>query len=327
MAEALSQSQIDELLKQMQSGGGAQPVDTGPKIKNYDFKSPKKFTKEQIKALDSLHENFSRGLSSYFTSILHNVCEISVAQIEEQRYYEFSNALPENTLMGVIDLRSEEKTVPETSLLMDISNNLSFMIIDRLLGGGGRLTVPERNFTDIERAILDDVVNAIISYLGEAWCNYIPVETSLNSIETNARLLQVYSPQEIVVIVLLDVQMPDFNGTITLCLPSDGMESVVDNFKIWHSRTKQVDESRNEDRRTIIMDRIKQSDLEIEAVLDNFTMSLSDVLQLQPQDVIALNKKIDDTIQVKVEGELWYHAKLGKSKLKKSVKLIDTIVK
>ena len=136
MAEALSQSQIDELLKQMQSGGGAQ-VDTGPKIKNYDFKSPKKFTKEQIKALDSLHENFSRGLSSYFTSILHNVCEISVSQIEEQRYYEFSNALPENTLMGVIDLRSEDKTVPDTSLLMDISNNLSFMIIDRLLGGAG----------------------------------------------------------------------------------------------------------------------------------------------------------------------------------------------
>lgn len=327
MAEALSQSQIDELLKQMQSGGGAQ-VDTGPKIKTYDFKSPKKFTKEQIKALDSLHENFSRGLSSYFTSILHNVCEISVSQIEEQRYYEFSNALPENTLMGVIDLHSEDKTVSDTSLLMDISNNLSFMIIDRLLGGSGSLIVPDRSFTDIERVILDDVVATITSYLGEAWCNYIPVETSLNSIETNARLLQAYSPQEIVVIVLLDVQMPDFQGTITLCLPSDGMESVVDNFKIWHSRTgKQTDVTRSDDRRGVIMDTIKQSDLEIEAVLDHFTMTLSDILRLQNQDVIALNKKIDDTIQVKVEGELWYHAKLGKTKLKKSVKLIDTIVK
>ena len=288
MAEALSQNQIDELLKQMQSGKVDAEIDTAPKIKEYDFKSPKKFTKEQLKALDSLHENFSRGLSSYFTSILHNVCEVSVLQIEEQRYYEFSNALPENTLVGVIDLQSEDGKVADTSFIMDVSASFSFMTIDRLLGGNGRLIVPERNFTEIEMAIMEDVVQAMIQYLEEAWCNYIPVTTTLNSIETNARLLQTYSPQEIVVIVALDVQLPDFKGAITLCFPAEGLEGVVDSFKIWHSRSsKQQDANKNQEQQVSIMETIKQSDLEIGAVLDRFEMSLEDILQLQVQDVIA----------------------------------------
>ena len=192
MAEALSQNQIDELLKQMQSGKVDAEIDTAPKIKEYDFKSPKKFTKEQLKALDSLHENFSRGLSSYFTSILHNVCEVSVLQIEEQRYYEFSNALPENTLVGVIDLQSEDGKVADTSFIMDVSASFSFMTIDRLLGGNGRLIVPDRNFTEIEMAIMEDVVQAMIQYLEEAWCNYIPVtpphSTALNQCSAAANL-------------------------------------------------------------------------------------------------------------------------------------------
>ena len=327
MAEALSQNQIDELLKQMQSGKVDAEIDTAPKIKEYDFKSPKKFTKEQLKALDSLHENFSRGLSSYFTSILHNVCEVSVLQIEEQRYYEFSNALPENTLVGVIDLQSEDGKAADTSFIMDLSASFSFMTIDRLLGGNGRLIVPERNFTEIEMAIMEDIVQAMIQYLEEAWCNYIPVTTTLNSIETNARLLQTYSPQEIVVIVALDVQLPDFKGAITLCFPAEGLEGVVDSFKIWHSRSSKQDANKDQEQQVSIMETIKQSDLEIGAVLDRFEMSLEDILQLQVQDVIALNKKIDDNIDIMVEGEPWYHAKLGKSKLKKSIKLIDTIAK
>ena len=329
MAEALSQNQIDELLKQMQSGNASAGIDTSPKIKEYDFKSPKKFTKEQLKALDSLHENFSRGLSSYFTSILHNVCEVSVLQIEEQRYYEFSNALPENTLVAVMDLKSQDGKLMDTSFIMDVSASFSFMAIERLLGGNGKVIVPNRSFTEIEMALMEDVVQTMTRYLQEAWCNYIAVEASLSSIETNARLLQTYSPQEIVVIVALDVHLPDFKGAITICFPAEGLEGVVDSFKIWHSRSsnRQKDINKSDEQRANIMETIKQSDLEIGAVLDQFEMSLEDILRLQTQDVIALNKKIDDDIDVVIDGEPWYHAKLGKSKLKKSIKLVDVIAK
>ena len=54
-------------------------------------------------------------------------------------------------------------------------------------------------------------------------------------------------------------------------------------------------------------------------------MSLGDILQLQVNDVIALNKTIDSNVSVMVDGKSWYYAKLGRSKLKKAVKLIDII--
>ena len=114
MADALSQSQIDELLQRVRSGSMEEEgAEHTPKEKKYDFASPKKFTKDQLNSLSNLYDNFTRVLSSYFTSILRSVCDITVSQIEEQRYHEFGNALPDNTLVGMIAFspRSEERRV------------------------------------------------------------------------------------------------------------------------------------------------------------------------------------------------------------------------
>lgn len=323
MAETLSQSQIDELLQRMHSG--EVDVDAKPKIKEYDFKSPKKFTKEQLKALDGLHENFSRVLSSYFTSILRGVCDITVLQIEEQRYYEYNNALPDNTLIGILDFKPEDKKYDETSFVMDISTSFGYLIIDRLLGGSGKeIYTPQRDYTEIELAILNGVLEKMTEYLQDAWCNYLPVETKLQSVETNARLLQAFPPQDIVVIVALKVEMDGFEGSISICLPAENLEEVIDSFKTRYSRSgkHQTPERENEEKE-LILDSLKKSDLEIKAVLDEFRMSLGTIMQLQAHDVIALNKKIDSDILVTVDGVPWYRAKLGESKLKKSIKLVD----
>lgn len=326
MPESLSQSQIDELLKRMHSGEVNAEEEKKPKIKEYDFKSPKKFTKEQLKALDGLHENFSRVLSSYFTSILRGVCEVSVLQIEEQRYYEFNNALSDNSLIGMIDFAPEDKKYSETSFVMDISTTFGFLVVERLLGGNGPVYAPQRDYTEIEIAVLQSVIEKVTYYLQDAWQNYLPVNTRLRSIETNARLLQAFPPQDTVVIVALSVKMEAYNGTITICLPAENLEEVIDSFKTRYSRSsKQQDPDKEQEKKDMIIHSLKQSDLEIKAVLDQFQMSLGDILQLQVHDVIALNKKIDSNICVTVDGAPWYYAKLGESKLKKSVKLIDTI--
>ncbi len=326
MPESLSQSQIDELLKRMHSGEVDTEVEKKPKIKEYDFKTPKKFTKEQLKALDGLHENFSRVLSSYFSSILRNVCEVSVLQIEEQRYYEFNNALPDNSLLSILNFKPEDIQYDETSFIVDIPTPLGFMIIERLLGGIGEVFVPNRDFTEIELAMLETILEQVTAYLQDAWCNYLPVKTELGSLETNARLLQVFSPQEIVVLVALKIEVAGTSNVITMCLPAESLEPIVESFKLRYTRAnKQQDIEKDKEKREVIIGSIKQSDMEITAILDNFQMTLGDVLRLQVNDVIALDKKIDSDICVLVDDVPWYTAKLGESKLKKSIKLIDII--
>ncbi len=329
MPEKLSQGQIDALFKRINSGETditGEDDAANRKIKDYDFKSPKKFTKEQLRALDSLHENFSRVLSSYFSGLLRMFCEVSVLQIEEQRYFEYSNALPDSALIGMIDLKPQDNRYSEATLIMDMSTSIGFFMIDRLLGGSGDGYNLTREYTDIEIAILQYVFNKIAGHLQVAWCNYIDVEASLNSIETNSRLLQALAPEDIVVIVVLNVKIKNLTGNMSICIPAVNLEEMISSFSLKYMRTAKRQSAENEElKKQIILNALTDSNLEIKAVLHEFQMDLKDILQLQVADVIPLSKKISSDIFITVDETPWFTARLGETKIKKAVKLNNMI--
>ncbi|MCI8600834.1 MAG: flagellar motor switch protein FliM [Oscillospiraceae bacterium] len=327
MPETLSQSQIDELLNRMRSGNVTEPEEEKTKVKEYDFTSPKKFTKDQLKSLNNLYENFCRVASSYLTSILHNVCEINVVDIEEQRYYEFNNALPDNTLVGMVSFKPTQPQYEETTLMLELSTSFGFLAVDRLMGGSGSLYAPNRDYTEIELALLELVLKNIIKYLNDAWNNYFGVTTDLQSIETNGRLLQAFSPQDVVVIVTLELKGEGFSGNANICMAAENLEAIINSFSMKYAHSmRQQDPDREKAKRELIFDYLKQSDLEIAAVLDQCEMDLGDILRLQVNDVVALNRKISDDISVTVEGAPWYTARIGQTDTKKAVKLVDSLL-
>ena len=152
MADILSQSQIDALLNSF-SEEGAKALDeieeqsSEKKVKTYDFKMPKKFTKEQLKTIDGIFENYSRVLSSYLTGLLRVYCKVEVIQTEEQLYYEFNNALPDYVMMSMVNMGIMDDDVLETSCIIQLSNPISFTMMDRLMGGAGSYTDQSRDFT------------------------------------------------------------------------------------------------------------------------------------------------------------------------------------
>lgn len=328
MPEALSQSQIDDLLNKMLAGNVdvAEIEKPGTKIKEYDFSSPKKFTKDQLKSLNNLYENYARILSSYFTSILRSVCEVETLQIEEQRYCEFNNALPDNTLVGMIAFHPDKQD--ESTVMLQLSTSFGFLLIDRLMGGSGSLFAPERPYTEVELSLLNLVLSNITKYMKEAWVNFLNLDTSLRSMETNGRMLQAYSPQDIVVIVSMEVKTDGFTGLMNVCMPAENLENVINSFRVKFARSiKQQDPEKERQKRDLVLSYLKQTDLKVEAVLDNCKMSLSDIAQLQKGDVIALNKKINSDILIKVENNSWYTARLGELGKNKAIKLVDSLVK
>lgn len=301
-------------------------TDDKPKLKEYDFSSPKKFTKDQLKSLNNLYENFSRVISSYFTSLLRNVCEVSVMQIEEQRYYEFNNALTDNALVGMIDFKPESPQYDETTVMLDISTSFGYLLVERLMGGSEGPSIPDRDYTEIEIAILGHVITNITKYLQEAWANYVGCSIDLRSIETNGRLLQAFSPQDVVVIVSLEMKSSGFIGTANICMPAENLEKLIRSFSMKYSRVaKQHDPERESQKKELMLDYLKQSELEITAILDECEMDLGDILQLQVNDVVSLNRRISDNIVVNVEGIPWYSARLGEDDVKKAVKIVDLI--
>ncbi|HAN44334.1 MAG TPA: flagellar motor switch protein FliM [Ruminococcaceae bacterium] len=326
MPEVLSQSQIDALLKELSSGSlAAEEMDamsSGKKVKEYDFRSPKKFTKEQLKTMNSIHENYSRLLSSYFTGILRLFSQVSVLSIEEQRYFDYNNALPDNVFVGIIDMKPSNTNLSDCLIMVEISKNISFAIIDRLLGGTGETLDDDREFTEIEITLMEHTLRQMLRMLKESWSNYIEVDPILLSIETNSRLIQTIGPDEIIVIVVLEAVVRGQKGTITICLPAINLEELMSGMSSKNLRlNRKVDEFKEAIKRDTILAQIKESTMEVKGTLGTVELTLSDILNLQVDDIIKLDKDISSDITVSVGKYEWFTGKLGVRKGKKAIKI------
>lgn len=332
MADVLSQSQIDALLNSF-SSEGTKALDEieeqaqERKVKNYDFKMPKKFTKEQLKLIDSIFENYSRVLSSYLTGLMRVYCKVEVLQIEEQLYYEFNNALPDYVMMAMINLGINDDDVLETNCIMQVSNPIVLSMMDRLMGGSGSYTDISRDFTEIEIGLFTNVLVKMAGLLKEPWGSYIDVNPVISTIETNSRVMQSISPDEVVILVLLEMVIKDVKNTISFCIPALNLESIMAKFgDRWSRTSKKLDPKREKERKTSLLSAIKDSELQIDAVLCETKLDLFDILTLQVNDVIPLNMPINGNVDIKIGNNLWFDGKLGVYKNKKAIK-IDNIYK
>ena len=220
MAEVLSQSQIDALLSAARSGemdlAASAEKTTEKKYRKYDFYSPRKFTKDRMKMISGIFENYTRVINSRINGLLHTTCEISVESVEEQRYYEFSNALTEGDVLALADVRfGQNSQAEEQPVLLHFSTSLMMSMMDRLMGGEGDIdpALPAGyNFTDLELKLYESIVKDLLSVLGGSWENYIDLSFGIRRIETNPTLVQLIGLDETVVIIGISLQFSNCTG-------------------------------------------------------------------------------------------------------------------
>ncbi|NLK63599.1 MAG: flagellar motor switch protein FliM [Tissierellia bacterium] len=321
MAEVLSQSQIDELLSGLSSGDvNIQEFETSEKkVKEYDFRSPKKITKETISLLKGIYENYCRLLTSRLTSMLRLMCDLTVEQVEESIYHEYNNALEDYVLMGLINVKYPDNEVSESQILMEVSRPLSFVIIDRLLGGLGEEYGNIRDYTDIELSLLENVLRELVTLMGSTWENTLQIETELEKIETNSRFIQSINYNDTVVVIILNLIINELSGKITVCIPSDILDEINKKSSIY---SRSMGKKANiEDQKEEIMNSIKSTKLTITGVLGSTEATLKDLLNIQIGDLIILDKKKGKNVDVKVENEKWFEGKWGTRKNKGVIKI------
>jgi len=322
MAEILSQSQIDNLLNNLNSGEidlkEIESHSKDKKIKEYDFRSPKKITKETIKLLNSVYENYCRALSSQLTSMLRLLCDVTIEQVEESRFHEYNNALDDYVLMGLIDVKYSDETISDNQILMEVSKPLSFAIIDRLLGGSGEEYNHVREYTEIELALLSNLLRYITSLMGVSWESTIDMKTEFEKIETNSRFIQSINYNDTVVVIVLSATINQTSGKITLCIPSNILDEI---FMKADSFSKNNKKKNYENQKEVIMGSLKASKLKVSGVLGKAEASLNDIINMQIGDVILLDKNINSNVDINVDGEKWFEGKWGIKKNKGVIKI------
>jgi len=298
MGEVLSQNEIDDLLKALNSGElDAEEIkkDSGEKqVKNYDFARPSKFSKEHLRTLEIIFEHYGRLLSTNLPIYLRKNIQVEVMNSEAITYLEFSNSLSNPVLLGVVDFAPLQG-----SILMEMATTLGYAIVDRMLGGVGLPMEKSREYTEIELLIIERIMSVCVELLREPWENVLDVHPRLERIETNSQFAQIISPSEMIAIVTVNIKIGDVEGLMNVCLPYLTLETVMDklNTKFWYANMTEKDDV---DYKDDIAELISRADIPVKAVLGNSEISVNDFATLQVGDIIRLDSKIDSELDVYV---------------------------
>lgn len=297
MGDVLSQSEIDNLLSALNNGefDSAELDEVEERqVKDYNFARPSKFSKDHLRTLVFIFEHYARLLSTNLPVYLRKNVQVEVMHAEAATYQEFSNSLSNPVLLGVVNFMPLEGNI-----IIEMASGLGYTIVDRMLGGSGVPLEKAREFTEIELTIIERIMVVCTNLLVEPWHNVQVLEPMLERIETNSQFAQFVSPNEMTSIVTMNIRIGDVEGLFNICIPYAVVEPVIEkiNTKYWYSTA----EVRNEDvYREIIENSLNRAQIPVRAIMGKSAISVNDFMHLQVGDIIKVDTKIEDELDVYV---------------------------
>lgn len=319
----MSQNEIDALLAALSSGEmdaeELKKEETQKKIRAYDFKRAVRFSKDHIRSLTRIHENFARYLTTYFSAQLRTFVQISVVQVEQLPYDEFIRSIPKMTILNIF-----EAEPLEGRMVLEVHPNVAYAMLDRLLGGVGAAPSKMGALTEIETIIMEKIFSRAFDSLQEAWKTVIDINPRMEALETNPQFMQIVSPNETIALISLSTKIGDTTGMINLCIPHVVIEPIMSKLSVHHWFVSQK-KSRVPEEVEALQHRVHRAKLPIVAELGESQITISEFLSLTVGDVISLNKPVEDGLAIRIGDKLKYIGSPGTIKDRIAVQ-IDEIV-
>ncbi len=323
MVDVLSQNEIDALLAALSSGEmdaeELKKEETQKKVRVYDFKRAMRFSKDHLRSLTRIHENFARFLTTYFSAQLRTFVQISVVQVEQLPYDEFIRSIPKMTVLNIF-----EAEPLEGRMVLEVHPNVAFAMLDRLLGGAGSAPSKIGSLTEIETIIMEKIFSRAFESLQEAWRTIIDLQPRMEALETNPQFMQIVSPNETIALISLSTKIGDTTGMINLCIPHIVIEPIMSRLSVHHWFVNQK-KTRAPEEQELLEQRVSKAKLPIIAELGNSRISVREFLSLSVGDVIALHKPTGEGLEVKVGDKVKFIASPGTVRDKMAIQ-VDEIV-
>jgi len=323
--EALSQEEVESLLNAMEGraqAGGAGPVVGQPraKVSPYDFKRPERVGKEQMRALQTMHEGFGRNFGAALSALLRTIVEVKLTSVDQLTYSEFVFSLENPTCFNLINAPPLEG-----QLILDINLSLLYPIIDRLLGGSSEHSPPiRRPLTEIELRLVGRITDLFLAELKHAWENVLELNPSVDRVESNPQLVQIVPPNEVVVLISFEITLGDVRGMANLCITFNSIERIsqqlTSNSWVAYGKRPPTPESIRQ-----ISNQLTGSVVEVVVDLAETHIATSDLIGLQVGDVITTEKDVHLPLVVSIEGRPKFHAEAGVFKGRKAVQVKESI--
>lgn len=321
--EVLSQNEIDALLSAISTGemdaDELKKETTEKKVKVYDFKRALRFSKDQIRSLTRIHENFARLLTTFFSAQLRTYVQITVASADQIPYEEFIRSIPKMTILNVFEVPPLEGRI-----LMEVNPNIAYAMMDRMMGGKGTSINKVENLTEIETKIMTNTFERSFENLREAWETIADIDPMLADFEVNPQFLQMVSPNETVVVISLNTTIGETTGMINICIPHVVLEPIIPRLSVHYYM--QTDKKDREPKEIAVLEkRLKRADIPISVELGGSDISIQDFLMLDVGDVIELNQQIDHPLTIKTGGIPKFLGQPGVTNKKIAIQVLETI--
>jgi flagellar motor switch protein FliM len=278
----VSQDELDVLLA---------PQEGGAAVTRYDFRRPDRVTVEQLRALHLLHERFAHETATSLSAFLRTTMEIDLVQVDQLTYAEFLSALPDSTALYALAMPPLE-----TFATLEISPDIAFTVVNRLLGGRSGGVRPARPLTEIEQNIVDPAVKVLLDQLTLAWRGVTAMQFKIHARDTRPQMLSVTGPNEIVVMFAFSVKVDETQGSLKLCIPAAVFDGAGETFaQGW----QQAPRARSAEQSAWLAENLGRVPLVVTAQLTT-TMAARDLLALSAGDVLSLGHHAQQPMTINV---------------------------
>ena len=262
-----------------------------PQSVPYDFRRPDAVSGDQLRTIQSVHENFVRLLGSSLSAYLRTFVSVSLARVEQLSFADFSKSLLSPAAVIPLRMRAQE-----SSAVLGISHSALFPILEILLGGTGKPVAKiDREMTEIEKSILDPVIRIFVQELKNAWHPVSPVDFAIEQREATLQLLAGIPPNEGLVTVAVDIALAEAAGKVNLGLPARLVRSLLQGS---HASTPEP----SADHQSKILRLIERAELAVGVSLNGPRMLFRDLLSIEAGDVIAFDYPLSSELELDLNG-------------------------
>lgn len=315
----LSQREIDALLSSLTAGVPQARRSKGDNLKRYDFRSPARFSKEQMRTLKLVFEDFARQLSSLLSVLLRSEVKARFVYLEQSTGREVTGMLDAERSSVVNVLRLAP--LPGRALLI-MGVELVCILVERVLGGRSTTPVDKgREITNIELALMEAVMRYVNRGLETAWSKVVEIKPVLESSTVDLEMVQGALGDEIIFAAMIEIHVESATGMLTFLMPLSLLHPIAPALRPHLIMShEQEDETRGHDH-ALVVNQLQRTRVPISVTLGAARLTFRDLLQLQPGDVIPLDRGVDEDLAVNVNGrpKFWCRPGLKGKRLAVSV--------
>ncbi len=316
MNRILSQDEIDALLSSVSKGKSydSNEQDTRKNVSLYDFKHPDRISKEQIRTMRTIHENFARLFATFLSTNLRALVDVNVISIDQVTYSEYTMSLSMPSSLYLLAMPELEGKA-----VVEISPQFLLFIVDRLLGGTGETEIEIREITLIEQNIVMRIINNLITTLNEVWQQIYPLNARYDSFETDPQFVQIARSSETIAIMFFEIKVRGAVFPMNVGFPYFVLEPILQKLssQTFFTNVKKV----GEEERKLLENRIQATRLTVRGLFAETSLTVREFLGLQAGNIVQLEKPLDDEMRVMVGKELKYFGVPGKKGRKAAVRI------